>query len=518
MEQYGPVRARYAKLAADRESYLTRARDAAKVTIPTLVPPSGATNSTKYPTPFQGLGARGLNNLASKLLLALFPPNSPFFRLTLPGSEYEKNTQNKDQAGDLKTEVEDTLSRLEVRIKEEIESSNIRVRAFEGMKQLLVAGNVLLYLQPEGGMRIYKLNQYVVKRSPNGKVLEIIIEEEVSPQSLDPAVLFQAEVETDSNGQYKQKTLKLYTSVKWDNVLAQYEIQQELNNKPLVDVYGTFPEDVMPWIPLRFTSIDGEDYGRGYIEEYLGDLRSLEALTQAIVEGSAAAAKMVVLVNPNGVTRKEDLVKAPNTGVIPGVETDVTAFQANKFNDFRVAKDTINDLKEQLGYAFLLNSSIQRNGERVTAEEIRYMARELEDALGGVYSVLSLEFQLPLVRVLMQRMQQRKLLPKLPKDSVRLKITTGLEALGRSSDLAKQGQLLEHLQVFGPETVGKWINIPNWVTRVASNLGINAEGLVKSEQQVQAEEQQRAMMEAQAQQQLAQAQQAQGGPGGPPQA
>jgi hypothetical protein len=118
----------------------------------------------------------------------------------------------------------------------------------------------------------------------------------------------------------------------------------------------------------------------------------------------------------------------------------------------------------------------------------------------------------------MQRMQQRKLLPKLPKDSVRLKITTGLEALGRSSDLAKQGQLLEHLQVFGPETVGKWINIPNWVTRVASNLGINAEGLVKSEQQVQAEEQQRAMMEAQAQQQLAQAQQAQGGPGGPPQA
>lgn len=516
MEMYGPLRARYAKLSGDRETYLMRARDAAKVTIPTLVPPAGATSHTKYPTPYQGLGARGLNNLASKLLLTLFPPNSPFFRLSLPDSEYEKKTQNKDQAGDLKTEVEVSLSLLEVRVKNEIESTNIRVRAFEALKQLIVAGNVLLYLQPEGGMRIYKLNQYVVKRAPNGKVLEIIIEEEVAPQSLTPELLFQAEVEMDSDGQFKQKSLKLYTGIRWENLLNQFEITQELNNRPIMDVYGTFPEDVMPWIPLRFTSVDGEDYGRGYVEEYLGDLKSLEALTQAIVEGSAAAAKMLFLADPNGVTRREDIARAPNTSVISGREGDVTVLQANKGADFRVAKDTMNDLKEQLGYAFMLNSSIQRTGERVTAEEIRYMARELEDALGGVYSVLSLEFQLPMVRVLMQRMQQRKLLPKLPKDMVQLKITTGLEALGRQSDLAKQQQLLENLQVFGPETVGKWINIPNWVTRVATNLGINAEGLVKSEQQVRQEEEQQAMLEAQAQ--AAMTQQQGGAPSGPPQA
>ncbi|WP_416142518.1 portal protein [Escherichia coli] len=47
------------------------------------------------------------------------------------------------------------------------------------------------------------------------------------------------------------------------------------------------------------------------------------------------------------------------------------------------------------------NSAVQRTGERVTAEEIRYVASELEDTLGGVYSILSQELQLPLVRVLL---------------------------------------------------------------------------------------------------------------------
>ena len=43
--------------------------------------------------------------------------------------------------------------------------------------------------------------------------------------------------------------------------------------------------------------VDGEDYGRGRVEEFLGDLQSLESLTQAITEGSAAAAKVVFLVS-----------------------------------------------------------------------------------------------------------------------------------------------------------------------------------------------------------------------------
>ena len=54
---------------------------------------------------------------------------------------------------------------------------------------------------------------------------------------------------------------------------------------------GVYPIDKCPYIPLRFSKSE-EDYGRGYVEEY-DDLQSLETLTQAIVEGSSAAAKVL---------------------------------------------------------------------------------------------------------------------------------------------------------------------------------------------------------------------------------
>ena len=70
-----------------------------------------------------------------------------------------------------------------------------------------------------------------------------------------------------------------------------------------VNVYpgsqGKSPVDSTPWLPLRFNTVDGEAYGRGRVGQFIGDLKSLEALSQAIVEGSAAAAKVVFTVSPS---------------------------------------------------------------------------------------------------------------------------------------------------------------------------------------------------------------------------
>src|SRR5687767_367206 len=75
--------ARYQRLEEQRRPFLERARECARYTLPFLMPPEGHTKDTHFKTPWQGVGARGVNNLASKLLLTLLPPNSPFFRLVL---------------------------------------------------------------------------------------------------------------------------------------------------------------------------------------------------------------------------------------------------------------------------------------------------------------------------------------------------------------------------------------------------------------------------------------------------
>ena len=244
--------------------------------------------------------------------------------------------------------------------------------------------------------------------------------------------------------------------------------------------------------------MDGEDYGRGYVEEYLGDLKSLESLTQSIVEGSAAAAKVLFLVRPNGTTRIKTLAESPNGAIVTGDDNDVSSLQLGKSQDFNIAQQTIQMLQTRLSRVFLMNSSIRRDAERVTAEEIRMARQELEIALGGVYAILSQEFQLPLVEILMHKMGKEKKIPKLPSDGLKPLIVTGVEALGRGEDLNKLGQFLQSLAPLGEQAMAE-LNISDYIDRLAGSLGIDTEGLIKSEEQKQVE-QQAAMEQQQAMQ------------------
>lgn len=469
------AQARYAELSASRDAFLRRARDAAELTIPTLMPPDGHSGSTNYATPYQAVGARGVNHLASKLLLALMPPNSPFFRLAI--DDFDLNTLGVQKRG----QAETALARIERAVMAEIESTAIRVPVFEALKQLIVSGNALIQMPKKGGLRVFRLDRYVVKRDTSGSVLEIVIKESVSPMMLPPHVLAAIEASEEEVLDTNEKNLDLFTHIY--RTKKGYEVCQEVKGIRIQETKGFYPEDQLPFIPLRFTAIDGEDYGRGFIEEYIGDLKSLEALTMSIVEGSAAAAKVLFLVRPNGSTKMRALAEAPNGAIIQGDQNDVGVLQVNKQADLRVAQDVSRQITERLAYAFLLNSSVQRQAERVTAEEVRYMAQELETALGGVYSVLSQEFQLPIITLLLARLQKSGKMPRFPKDTIKPQITTGLEALGRGQDLNKLATLLKYLQPLGPEAMAKYLNVEDYIDRLGSSLGIDTTGLIVSEEE-----------------------------------
>lgn len=475
---------RYAQLEANRLPFLERGRRAAELTIPTLLPKAGVTSSTDFPTPFQSVGARGTNNLASKLLLALLPPNAPFFRLSIDEQTVQMIAPNK------RGEIEKNLAKIERVAMQEIETIAARVPIYEALRSLIVTGNSLLFVPPEGGIRVFRLDRYVVKRDAMGNVLEVITKESVSPQMLPP----EAQMLINDSGSKETKDIDLYTYCcrKQDR----WVIYQEVAGEIVPASMGEIALDRTPFIPLRFIRVDGEDYGRGYVEEYFGDLASLEALTQAIVEGSAAAAKLLFLVRPNGTTKMQALAKAPNGAFVQGAADDVSVLQLQKQNDFRVAQETARQITERMAFAFLLNTSVQRDAERVTAEEVRFMAQELESALGGVYSILSQEMQMPFIGLIMNRLELLGKIPMMPKDSVKPQIITGLEALGRGQDLNKLATFLKFLQPLGQDILAREMNIDDYINRLGASLGIETEGLVKSPEQKQMEQ----MQAAQAQQ------------------
>jgi len=448
------------------------------------------------------VGARGVNNLASKLLLALLPPNTPCFRLDVDANVLAKLGMMPEQ----KADVDSKLAKMERSVQRKIETEAIRVSVFEALKHAVVAGNALLYLPQAGGMKVFHLTNYVLQRDPMGKLLDLVVKETVSRAVLSDEVLgllgeeqegkeSKAEEATPEDkredAHSRTANVDLFTHVTWDE--TKWCVYQEVRGMVIPSTKGDYPADKSPWIPIRMQKVDGESYGRGYVEEYLGDIKSLEGLSQAIVEGAAAAAKILFLVNPNGTTEMSDLAGTESGGFCEGTEADVTVLQLNKYSDFRVASESAKNIEERLSSAFMLNSSVQRTGERVTAEEIRFMAQELESSLGGVYSILSQELQLPLIVRLMFRMQRAKELPVLPKGIVQPVIVTGLEALGRGNDLNKLDTFMGAIMNI-PEAVSR-INWTDYMTRRATALGIDTEGLIKSDEQVQQEQQQAQMMQ-----------------------
>jgi hypothetical protein len=489
----GPIKARYDELSSIRDIYLDRARECSKYTIPHLIPPQGSTALTKLPTPYNSLGARGVNNLAAKLLLTLFPANSPFFRLTIDDFMLEKLTKKEG----MRAEVEEALNSIERSVMNEIETTAIRPAINEAIKLLLVAGNVLIFMLPKGGVRVFRLDRYVVKRDPMGNVLEQVVKEDISPMEVPESIRGAVLGKQDEGSQKSpQKTVELYTRIV--RLQGEWSVEQEVKGIPVPGSKGTYPLDKTPWIPLRYIAVDNEDYGRSFVEEYLGDIKSLEALTKAIVQGAAAAAKVLFLVKPNGTTKARTLAESESGDIKEGNAEDVSVLQMEKYADFRVALEASNSLKEALSFAFQLNTAIQRNGERVTAEEIKFMAQELESTLGGVYSTLSQEMQLPIVRRIMFQMERARKLPVLPSGTVKPAITTGIEAIGRGNDQTKLDALLESLIPLGPEVLMKYLNVGDYIKRQGAAKGIDMKGLIRTEEEVQqadAQAQQMAMMQ-----------------------
>ncbi len=478
---------RWKHLDSLREGVLKRARAAAQLTIPSILPEIGKDENSDLPQPYQSLGARGINNLASKLLLALLPPAQTFFRFSV---DAEVADEIEDMAG-----VEDALRRRENKVMKWIERSNLRVAMFNALKQLIVTGNALVYIPKKGPLRTFRLDQFCVVRDPNGTMTELYIREEADPLTLSDEVRAACDITSASeasgaSGQKDQKNCEIFTAVKLKKGGKMVEYYQEINNIEVPGSRGQNKVAESPYLVMRWSATDNENYGRGHVEEYIGDLRSLEGLSMAIVGFSAVAAKVIFLVHPNATTSIDDLTEAETGSFVTGALKDIEALQLDKYADFQVAQSVVQDLVVRLSHAFLLTTGTVRDAERVTAEEIRMQAQELEDVLGGVYTVQSQETQIPMVNRIINIMEAIGDLARLPKDiGVEPTIVTGFEALGRGHELNRIRTLFADIaNTFGPETLQAYVKIGEALKKFATGHNVDIEDLFKTDDEVQAEQ------------------------------
>ena len=483
------AKSRYDNLSSDRSQFLTEAEDATKLTLPYLI--RGHEDYSKgmkqLKTPWQSVGAKGVVALASKLSLSLVPPQTSFFKLQLDESQLGENF-----GPEIKSELDLSFAKIERTILDAIAASDDRVVIHQALQHLVVGGNALIFMG-KAGLKLFPLNRYVIERDGNGEVIEIVTKERINKDLVPNYEPPKNEYQDVVDGEEDENEVDVYTHVRRDN--NRFMWHQEVNDKRLKGSESKAPVDATPWLPLRFNTVDGEAYGRGRVGQFIGDLKSLEALSQAIVEGSAAAAKVVFTVSPSSTTKPQTLAQAGNGAIVQGRPDDIGVIQVGKTADFATALQHMQTLEKRLNEAFLILSV--RQSERTTAEEVRMTQMELEQQLGGLFGLLTVEFLVPYLNRKLSVFQKTGEIPRIPKGMVKPIIVAGINSLGRGQDVQALGQFLQTIaQTMGPEAIATYINPEEVVKRLAAAQGIDVLNLVKSMQEVNEEQQQASAQQA----------------------
>jgi len=470
---------RYDYLASDRSQFLDQAEVCSRLTLPYLVHQDEDTRGPRtLKTPWQSVGAKGVVTLASKLMLALLPPQTSFFKLQVNDSQL-----GQEFPPEIRSELDLSFAKIERMMNEQIASSGDRVVVHQAIKHLIVSGNALIFMGKKG-LKLYPLNRFVVERDGNGNVIEIVTKEKISHKLLGDFLMDKSYNQDDAND--KDKECDVYTHIKREN--NRFVWHQEVYDKIIPNSMGKAPIETNPWLVLRFNTVDGEAYGRGRVEEFLGDLKSLESLMQALVEGSAVAAKVVFTVNPSSTTKPQTLANAGNGAIVQGRPDDIAAITVGKTADFRTAYEMVQVLERRLSEAFLVLNV--RQSERTTAEEVRMTQMELEAQLGGLFSLLTVEFLVPYLNRKLDVAQRVGDIPRLPKGVVSPTIVAGVNALGRGQDRESLTVFLQTIaQTIGPQALQQLIDPSEAIKRLAAAQGIDVLNLVKSVQEVQQRQQ-----------------------------
>jgi len=431
---------RYKTLSSTRNQYLDRGREYSRFTLPYILPDTeGIQAADANQHGYQGIGARSVNHLANKLTTSLFPVQRSFFKL-----EFESEAKAALQAaGYDPTSLSELLVEAENRVDSLQNKMAARVAYVDAFKSLLISGNVLMYIPKEEKLQAIKLNRYCCRRNTSGGLVELIIEEKKHFSSMSDEIQSILKKLKGEGVCKRDEEVTLYTWIcRIDR--EKFGVAQSclgVQIKPFQEIN----EEDLPWIPLMWNYTNGEDYGRGLVEDHAGDFYVIEILSEAIAKGMVLMADIKYFLREGSIIDIDAVVNSPTGEWIHGNIEDIGVLQLEKYADFTPISEVLNKYERRVGQAFLLNSAVRRDAERVTTVELRIDAQELETSLGGVYSLLAQTLQAPLA----YRYLKEVGFP-LPKEDVIPQIVTGLAALGRIGDLDKIKQFTELMQL--PQT------------------------------------------------------------------
>ena len=455
----------YEQLITTRKSYEDMAMELSKLTIPYLFVDDGASSTTKMTDNYASrYSAIAINTLASSMSLTLLPPSGSSFRFDPDSKAMEEFTQGDANA---RAGIMALLGTQMARVNKEIENQEIRPQFHEILQAMIAVSPVVVEKVKGEGIKWHSLRNFAVKLDSKGEPLVIVVRETLHKEDLPIGIEIDEEADT----------AELYTMCQLMD--KKWTVTQSIGSEP-VGKESSYAKDMLPYVYLGWTRQKGDTYHRPYAEQYKGILEDYSSINKILIEGGLIASKSLIMVNPLGTTRKKDVADSKNGDVIDGRADEVTAFQLGKNYDFQIPMQMRAELTQQIDRAFLSRQGTQRQAERVTAEEVRMNAQELEKNLSGIYSTMSKKFNKWLIKHIMKELSIKF-------DTIDVNVITGLDALGRNMESVKMDNYMMRIANLG---LNRWLKEDEILTRYASYEGIDTVNLIKTPQEVQQEAQQ----------------------------
>lgn len=468
-----------------------RAEQYAKFTIPSLMvdPLKGlkGESAREIEHDFQSVGAFLVNNLASKIINSLFPANMPYFKL-------EVSDELEDAAAEEGIDTSELNSRLSVLERD----STKQVFLHGGQhkltrvgKLLVVAGDCLLYRDSETKQfMVWTRQSFSCRRKPTGELKVAVLKQRFDWDELDENI--QKDAEKKRHQKYTKGTMvDLYTVIKTipGKPNNKVRVWHELDGVQ-VGAVDEYPEHLSPYLVPVWNLADGENYGRGLVEEYAGDFARLSLVTEQLGMYELESLNILNLVDESAGGVVDDYQEADTGDYVPGKTGAITAYERGDYTKMQAVQSALSLLVQRLSQAFMYTGQ-QRDSERTTATEVQVVAREAEITLGGVYSLLAEALQAPLAYLSMAEVSEGNngmLLGILSRD-FKPTITTGIPAMTRSADTANLLKATQEAGAIAPALaqLSKRFDVEKVIEKIFQGNSVSLEEISKDPEQIAAE-------------------------------
>lgn len=481
MNEFNTAPSEWNRLNGLRSGMMSRLERLSQLTIPSVLPPDNYNQEQEQLTNgHNSLGAQAATHLVNKIMLAAFAPSRPFMRLDIETREKHQLMEMLKVEEDVITDV---LAIGEAEALKELEKAGQRQNLFELITHLTVVGNVLMDLSGDT-LNVVPVRDYVVRRNAKGVIVCIILRECYRVDELEDDV--RAIYMSKYGDRRDDHPVSVYTWIKRKG--QKYYATVWVDDIELPSSFSSnHTEENLPWRPLVWRLPAKQHYGVGRAEDFANDLAEHEVLSRALSEGAVLSSTFKWLANPGGITRPEDVAGGYNGEVIPGTKGDVDLLYANIGQQLNAVQSIRSDVARRIGQGFLMNSAVTRDAERVTAEEIRIQAMELEASLGGNYSRIALDVQQPLSHWLLKRSKV-----EIKGTKIEPVIITGLDALSRNADRERMMIFLNDVSTLDSIQPATRIKLRerNIIADMAAGAGVERGRYVASEEEIKAAQQQ----------------------------